>query len=425
MSDSDLAEDIVPAEAPQHVEPPPALRTDFKPWHRVRKQFIRDNQWNHEIHHLAQRLRRDLQKTERECGAGNPGAEANQPEPIPETIRIDRPLRCFTLPGDELLDIRCLREKLQAEGCYLRFLGFNNTLRDHKALRKMAVSESAVTQLSRVCRDSHVSNDTFQDISSNNTQAYRLFRQYGPYDVVNLDLCDSLVPRGASNETNRNYTALHQLLNFQIQYQRTPWLLFATTQVDRTTLHQPELNQLAAPTRNNCDKFQSFAKALSGVIPEASFKSQEHALDISYLTPDHLVRVFGVVLGKWLVSILHPASPRCVVKLLSTYRYTIRADIDVEMLSLAFLITPHYGPPVDSTGLSQLRPQERALPAEEQIGIDIVTTAEYIKDVDHLLAQDQNLRAQLAKRKAALLASAGYDPDAYLRWVENGEQETT
>src|SRR5438552_3370558 len=167
MSDPDLGDDIVQKEVPQHIAPPIASRAGFKPWHRVRKQFIRERQWNHEIHHLAQRLRRDLSQEEKEWGAASPASPAHV-EPVPEHLRVERPLRCLVLPGDELLDVRCLWQKLQSEGCYLRFLGFNSTLSTDERRSQMTISESAVTQLAKICKDSHVTGDSFQDIARNN-----------------------------------------------------------------------------------------------------------------------------------------------------------------------------------------------------------------------------------------------------------------
>jgi hypothetical protein len=396
MSDSDLGNDIVPNELPRHTPLSAALRKDFKPWHRVRKQFIRERQWNHEILFLAQRhLRRE-----------------------PE-----RPLHCLVLPSDELLDVRCLWEALQRDGCGLRFLGFNNTISTDERRRKMDVAENAITQLAKVCQDSHVVGDYFQDIARHNTQAYRLFRQYGPYDVVNLDLCDSLVPRGKPGEMESNYSALHRLLCYQLERQRTPWLLFATTQVDRDSANQPEINKLAQPTRANCDQHKDFREALAKLIPQGAFLSNDHTLDISHLNAGQLVHVFGIVFGKWLMHPLAQASPRCAIRLVPSYRYTIKSDSNVQMLSLGFLITPHYTPPVDAAGVSLLQPTVRTFPSELESALGLVSTAADIRDVDQMLKADPTLREQLTNSKADLLASVNYDRNKYLRWVADGERE--
>lgn len=425
MSDSDLSEGIVPDDLPRHILPPTALRADFKPWHRVRKQFVRERQWNHEIRFLAQRyLRRELQTDETEW-AEAPSAEADATiDSTPEVLRIERPLSCLVLPGEDLLDIRSLWQELQREGYYLRFLGFNNTIGTHERRRQMDVAECAITQLTKVCKNSHVTCDSFQAIARTTTQAYHLFRKYGPYDVVNLDLCDSLVPRGKEGEMQANYTALHQLVFYQLQRQRTPWLLFATTQVDRDSASQSEINQLARPIRDNCDKHPRFCGELARLIPEAAFRNGDHTLDISQLSADHLVRVFGVVLGKWLMNALAQASPRCGVKLLPSYRYTIKPESSVDMLSLGFLITPFYAPPVDVTGVSALQPTVRQFPCELDSALGFVSMASDIRNVDELLEANSAMHEQLANSKADLLAAAGYDRDAYLRWVADGERET-
>ena len=57
LEDSDLAEDIVQDTLPQHTQP---ARDDFEPWHKVRKQFIRERQWNKLIHGMVQRLSHQL-----------------------------------------------------------------------------------------------------------------------------------------------------------------------------------------------------------------------------------------------------------------------------------------------------------------------------------------------------------------------------
>lgn len=396
MIDSDLSDGIVPDELPKHSSLSATLRRDFKPWHRVRKQFIRERQWNHEICFWAKRyLRRE----------------------------VTRPIRCLVLPGEDLLDVRCLWRGLQNEGCELRFLGFNNSAVAQDRRRLLDVAENAVTQLSKICKDSHVTSDAFQSIAKKATSAFQSLRNYGPFDVVNLDLCDSLIPRGKPGEMEANYSALHQLLCFQLERQRTPWLLFATTQIDRESANQPEISKLAQPLRENCNQHANFATALERLIPRAAFESPDHALDISELDVNHLTSLFGVMLGKWLMRPLAQSSPRCSVKLLPSYHYTIRPDTNVAMLSVGFLITPHFAPPVDATGVSTVQANAREFPDEVESAVDLVTVAAGIRDVDRILADEADLKDALKNSSADLLAEASYDRDEYLRWVADGERE--
>ena len=396
MSDSDLNEGIVPDELPKHSSLSASLQKKFKPWHRVRKQYIREHQWNHEISFWAKRYFR------REA---------------------ERPVRCLVLPGEDLLDVRCLRRGLQREGCELRFLGFNNSAEAQERRRRLDVAENAVTQLSKIAKDSHVISDAFQNIAKKSTSAYQSLRSYGPFDVVNLDLCDSLIPRGKVGEMEANYSAIHQLLCYQLERQKTPWLLFATTQVDRETAYQPEINKLAQPLRDNCNQHDSFADELEKLIPRAAFESVKHALDISPLDASQLINVFGVLLGKWLMLTLAVSSPRCSVKLLPSYRYSIKPDTNVEMLSVGFLITPYFAPPVDRTGVSNVQTTARQFPSELESAIGMVSVAAEIRDVDSILARDSGLREKLINSSADLLAEASYDRAAYILWVADGEIE--
>lgn len=421
--DSDLADDIVQGEVPKHLPPPGAPRTEFKAWHRVRKHFIRERQWNHEINHLAQRRRRVLQTDESEWGDHLSDGGVSDDE-LPEDVRISRPLRLLVLPGDDLLDVRSLWGKLHPQGCYLQFLGFNSSLSSVERQNRMAVTESAVTQLNKICKRSHVSSDRFQDIARENSKAYRGFREYGPYDVVNLDLCDSLVPRGRPQETEDYYSAIHQLLNYQLNHQTEPWLLFVTTQVDRDTVDQSAIDRLAKPMRRNCDQHTEFAEELDSIVPSDSFKSTAYQFDLSHVDQTQLVGVFGVILGKWLVDTLGSASPPCSVTLLRSYRYVIHKDKNVQMLSLGFLIKPHRSPPVDPSGLSRLKPKISEFPSELDTALGILTIAKEIKDVDELLREDPDAHSSLAEGQADLLAAAGYDRDAYLNWVAEGENSS-
>jgi hypothetical protein len=417
MPDNDVGEGIVPNELPQHGARPAKLRVDFKPWHRIRKQYIREKQWNPAIKYIAQRfLKRDLDTRETHW-TDEAGGEGT----VPESIRVERPLRCFLLPGDELLDVRSMWRYLQSEGCYLRYLGFNKSVQNVERRRQVDVAESALSQLPRMCKESRVTADNLQDLGRSESQAYRVFREYGPYDVVNLDLCDSLLPRGVANETSGNYAAIHQIVRYQLENQKGPWLLFATTQVDRRTASQSEINPLAIPTRQNCDTHSEFAQALLSIIPGAVIASDTHAIDISHLDENQLLTLFGVMLGKWLVKILSSSSPRCSVKMLTSYRYIISPENAVNMLSLGFQISPHYSPPIDSTGLSQLNVTAVPPPDELETALGLVEVARGIKDIQTLLDENPTLKSDLITSKADLLEAVGFDRSAFIDWVNGGE----
>ena len=92
------------------------------------------------------------------------------------------------------------------------------------------------------------------------------------------------------------------------------------------------------------------------------------------------------------------------------------------MMSFAFQFTPISRPPQDATGISTLTLNHPAPFDEAELAIKLVTSVQRITDVDMLLDSDAMLRESLVTSSADLLKSAGYDRDAYIQWVEAGEQ---
>jgi hypothetical protein len=71
--------------------------------------------------------------------------------------------------------------------------------------------------------------------------------------------------------------------------------------------------------------------------------------------------------------------------------------------------------------MSGLTLQTRKYPEERECALQLAKSAANIRDVDAHLASDAALKRRLKGSKAALLESAGYDPKAYDKWVDEGE----
>ena len=412
---ADFVDDIVQDELPKHVKPP---RDDFKAWHKVRKQFIREQQWNKLVSRLIHGLRQPLQyePSNWTLDAEDDMADDSLPE-IPEHLLIERPLRCLVLPGDDLLDLRSLWKDIRPQRCWLRYLGFNEAQGSQSQGTRVFVSNNEVTSLDRVATDSQVLADRFQSIANVNSQAYRYLIQYGPFHVINLDLCDSLFPTRSSERADY-YNALHRLAEFQMKTQTTPWLLFITTQVEPSLVQASEFNQMCQPTRRNCDAHDSFTERLRTIIPIEAFQAQQSEIDISKLDEEQMLRVFGIALGKWLMQLGSSASPEWFVDVQPCYRYGIRDNPSVVMLSLAFLFKRNFQAPVDSTGLSTLNIQHPTQPNDLEWALKLVAAIEKLRDVDDLLRANDALRSSMETASADLLASAGYDREKYLNWAD-------
>ena len=331
---SDLADDIVQGAVPQHVAPP---RDEFMPWHKVRKQFIRARQWNDLIVRMVERyLKLDLQHEHEDWSVEEDESDAvERASEIPESIRFDRPLRCLVIPGDDLLDLRSLWNDLRPHRCFIRYLGFNQAQGSGQPGTRVHVANNEVTSLEGVLPDSIVLQDRFQSIKSRHAQAYHYLREYGPFHVVNLDLCDSLFPTKANVATDY-FDAIHRLAEYQMNHQTTPWLLFITTQVEPAVVSDPELQKLCHPMRKNCNNHADFAARLGALCLWDALRSKEIAVDISKLSDEGMVRLFGVALGKFLISLAASAHPTWAVQMLRSHRYSIKREPRVDMLSFAF-----------------------------------------------------------------------------------------
>jgi hypothetical protein len=414
---SDFADEIVQDKLPSHTEPP---RDKFLPWHRVKKEFIRQFQWNNLTvrmikRYWAQQLKQE--ETDWSIDENNAGDQKFKP---PAGVQLKRPLQCLVIPGEDLLDVRALWRDMDGLNCGIRYLGFNESHgSDHKGTR-VHVANNAVTSLPGVMKSSRVVPDRFESIASDTSQAYRYLKEYGPYHIVNLDLCGSMFPNTVKETTNY-YDALLRLLVYQFQHQTSEWLLFITTMVEPAVVHVQGLQSLCAPTRENMAKYKEFADEIKKLLPEQTFQNTDGSLNLSALNEGQVVRLFGVALGKYLLALCHKAQPQWTVAMRASYCHTINKDKGAVMLSLAFALKPNITPPADATGMSKLTIPERKYPDERECAIKLAESVSRIRDVDELLAADQKLKISLCGAHADLLEAAGYDRGAYLKWVEDGE----
>lgn len=422
--ESNFSDDIVQAELPKHLPTASDIRKKgFLPWHKVRKQVIRETQWNAAIVFLIKRhLRKHLKKEEMVPSTDLFGAVIPVPEsPVP-VVSVPRALNCLVIPGNDLLDVRSLCNAVESENCHIRFLGFNNT----GGTGVNDVAENAVRALPTVRQSSLVLRDPFQAIGSKNSQAYQQLGRYGPYEVVNLDLCDMLVPGSDKDATDRYYAAIRELMAYQFREQTNPWLFFITTHVDHTEADQSGVDQLAGSLRSNCDEHSAFATEFEKLVPRTAFTGTRR-LDLDSLTHDQLVGSFGVVLGKWLIRLAESSRPQWMVNLLSSYRYTVEPESGACMLSLSFEFKRRVSAPVDPAGFGANQMNVSASPqkTELELAVDLVTSALHIKDPDAMMATDPALAVSMMNASADLLAEAGYAREDYLAWVEAGEQSAT
>ena len=410
---SDIGGDIVPNVLPEHIQP---RRRDFLPWHRVRKEYVRTWQWSELTKRLIDRAWKNSLTFEAPAVGGSYSGRGG---PVGQSIAT-RPLNCLFIPGDDLLDIRALHRDLDGTGCYIRYLGFNDAQGSDESKTRVYIAHNAVTSLREIFTDSQIAVDRFEQIASPRSRAYQLLREYGPYHVVNLDFCGSLLPVKGSHD--KGYlTAIHQLLNYQFEHQPAKWLLFVTTEVEAGAIDEPSMRKLCGPTRENIDRHSDFSAELLQVFPHAALADDSGSIDVSHLDKEQTIRMFGIGLGKWLISICHDTRPGWTVKMRPSYRYDIPGHHGSVLLALAFEFKRNYLPPTDRSGVSRLVVPTPDFPDEKQCAFDMWEAVGKIDDVEEIIDR-LNMRETLRDAQANLLALAGYDRDAYIEWVEGGEK---
>ena len=155
------ADDIV--EIVAYEAPMPASAKPFLPWHRPRKQYVRNHQWCHEIIRM-----------------------------VTETAPVGGVLKYLGLPGVDLLDLRHFHTAVcEPHQIDMRFLGFISGAHPaSKAQTELNISLDEVRRLPRIDPMSDVIGDNFARVANQTSLAFVRAHALGPYDVINLDLCD-------------------------------------------------------------------------------------------------------------------------------------------------------------------------------------------------------------------------------------------
>ena len=278
---------------------------EFRPWHKPRKQFVRREQ----LSALLLRL-----------------YEGRNPRD---------PLRYLGLPGTDLIDLRYLHQQLCcANERPLRFLGFNTEAQPgNTADVQMNVSLDEVRRLPNVDKLSDVIYDDFRRIGNPDSVAWDRTQQLGPFDVVNIDLCDGLASDPPQNDESV-YKALNQLMAFQARNSK-PWLFLIATRIGRGMFDTDAEQRLITHFRENVDKCDGFAEACDQLL-----ESDVESIDPATCSEADLLNLMTVAVGKWLSTLVQAHAPSRV-ELASIQAYRINpAATQEDMVSLALRVEP-------------------------------------------------------------------------------------
>jgi hypothetical protein len=377
---------------------------DFYPWHKPRKHYLRIHQWCAEVQKLIQH----------------------------NNYQEGEVIRYLGFPGEDFLDIRVLRGVCEKAKVKLRYLGFDRSewkrqpstkpdaaaqLTGHSKREFLFnLAKHEVFNLGFIQMPSYVLKDDFCVLANVNSIAYRETSNFRDFDIINIDLCDSLASP-SEVEYAPYFEAIKQLCDLQVTGRTTPWILFLTTRAIRDQLDRETKQKLFNCVLENVTSHGDFASELAKTLSLDYGKISGEIAETEKLDHGPLVSLFGLSIGKWLLKMMMEATPKLKVKLLKSYSYRVEID-EPDMLSLAFSFEPHVNKPVDRSGLTKAASTDNTNPDERQLAIELLQAFGGIQDIDEILHNDDALHTKMTDKCADMLASVHYDEDSYKKWVQ-------
>jgi hypothetical protein len=384
-----LADDIV---GDFEYEAPGRQKKEFLPWHRPRKQFVRDRQWRKEIQEL-----------------------------ISERNSKGDTLKYLGLPGVDLLDLRYFHNTVcEPNKLKLRFLGFNSAAAPNsEAQTELNISSDEVKRLPWVDHSSNVIHDDFRLVGNTKSIAYKETLDSGPYDIVNLDLCDGFAKQAPQAKQApgklevTHYDAMNQLLSIQARNSK-PWLLFLTTRVGKNDINKDALEKLLSKYEHCLLDCEAFREASS-----THFKiTNNEELSQAITSEEGLINVFLTGICKWLLGCALGQNPPTKIKLKSVIGYRVALDAAHEdLISLALKFEPIFIAANDPIGLAK---HSANTLSECELAPKIVSKVANRTDADKCLDENESLHNEMTNSMAGLLELARYDVTEFHRWVQAG-----
>lgn len=349
----------------------------FMPWHRPRKQFVRHEQWAA----LLKRL-----------------YDQRQPE---------EPLRYLGLPGTDLIDLRYLYEELcRPSERRLRFLGFNTEAQPGSPAHiELNISLDEVRRLPNVDPRSIVLPDDFRRIGDDASIAWSHVSSLGPFDVINIDLCDGLASDPPQSD-GPIYDAVAQLAALQAR-NSTPWLLLITTRIGRGMFDTDAEERLMSFLRKNIKECEGFVEEYRQYL-----KSDIMSINRGTCSDLDFLLLMSAAIGKWLAASVQVQGP-ARVELASTHGYKVNPEASCEdLVSLALRFDP-----VIAATPDPLVPTPPASTDECATAKGILRRLARRLDVDAILASAPDTYEKFISETEELLAKARYKVSDYRPWL--------
>jgi hypothetical protein len=352
----------------------------FMPWHKPRKQYVRENQWWRALQRII---------SSKDFNGLN-------------TIKY------FGLPGGDLLDVYYFSKKIIENG------GFNNKkilihgfINNNKDKIKAESRLSQILDMECIDSSSKVEKFDFCEIHGPNAVAYSKIKDFGGYHFVNLDFCDSVF----KSET---LLSLICLMSEQFRLVRDiPWLLCLTTRADLCNIDVELIEKLSKIYTSDIPSDPDLETLLLEVCNK--IYPQIDSVNFSSLPEDKLSEALQLSFIYWIIAESHAKG--CAVELASSMKYRVhKGNQYPDMYSYVFRFKKRTCVESDAYGLVDTsKVKQSTLTPEQKVSNKGGSIKKFIStlDIDAHLDSQPELMQQMVTNKKELLHEAGWDVSNY------------
>jgi hypothetical protein len=377
-NDDELARDLFGAQRYEAARP---RKQAFLPWHRPRKQFVRREQWVKQAGVLL---------------SGRPESDG---------------IRYLGLPGDDLLDLRYVHQELCSTGRPMTFLGFNRAAQGRAEDQvELNISLDEVRRLPNVDHRSRVIGDDFRAVAKRESVAWQNARELGPFEIVNIDLCDGLLVDRPDPATRTIYDALSALFGLQ-KAMTHPWLFLLTCRIGISHLEDTAAGMLFDHWRSNFDRCLEFEARCAQHLGAYASRGFNH----TQASPKELFGVTATAICKWVAMLAAGAGSDTELVSSISYRVDQSAECD-DLVSLAIRVTPLLPAIPDHAGLAG---PPANTPDECRCALGIPNRIARTAMADEILGKDDVLTEELTAQMEELLRVSRYDISGFRSWLSS------
>jgi len=386
-SDEDIASDVLPAAIDDDAVP--ILLDRLFPWHRPRKQFVRERQWVEHSRRLIDKLK-------------NGHFLQNGPGGKPE-------IKYLTLPGIDYLDVRELASCCANLNVGLTITGFLAGGEKNPARARAQFREESLKEAGHISDRSSTFSRRFEEISSVNGQAYRDLRRRGPFQVINVDACGSIALPSAGH-AHRMVDAIFRIVELQLELCTSRWLLFLTADVTKESYSVAALQNMSRAIAENAEGSREFSDGTISLLADSDITVVQAIDAASESSGERFVKLFSLGFAKWIMHLA--GSKDWHLKMHNSYFYSTTPESSrfPSMPCLAFEFIPPSPGLEDQFDVTNVEPLSRK--NEENFAMRALSKVSEMEDLDERMFSDHTLRAEMIATTKNMLREIGYTDSA-------------